>query len=68
MRKNNGENFPNFAKGINPQIQEGKQIPNRINSKKFTPRYITVNLQKLEANTLEAATEKTPYLGGKTVR
>lgn len=30
------------------QIQGGKQTPNKINSKQFTPRYIIVKLLKTE--------------------
>ena len=34
------EKSPSLVKEINLQIQEAKQIPNRINGKKYTPKYI----------------------------
>lgn len=38
------ESFLNLATGINPQSQEGKLTPNRINPNKSTPRHIIFKL------------------------
>ena len=40
------ENFPNFVKDINLQIQESERIPNMRNPKKSTPRHIIIILLK----------------------
>lgn len=42
--RNNSENIPNWAKNINLQIHEAKQIQNCINSKKFTARHTIIKL------------------------
>lgn len=42
------ENSPNLARDINLQIQEAKQISNRINPKKCTLRNTIIKLQKTE--------------------
>ena len=36
------EYFPNLAKDIKRQIQQVEQTPNKINPKKFNPRYTTI--------------------------
>lgn len=46
FKNNIVENPPNLARDVNLQIQEGEQIPNRINSKKFVPTHIIVKLLK----------------------
>lgn len=40
------ENFLKLVKDMNLCIQEGQQTLGRINSKRFTPRHITVKLSK----------------------
>lgn len=40
------ENFLKLVKDMNLCIQEGQQTLGRINSKRFTPRHITVKLLK----------------------
>lgn len=42
------ENFPKLAKDINLRVQEIEQILSKINSKKFMPRNIIVNLWELK--------------------
>lgn len=38
------KNFPNLARNINIQIQEGERTPNRINLKKSLPKHILIKL------------------------
>lgn len=33
------ENFPNLRKETNIQVQEAQSVPNKMNLKRFTPRY-----------------------------
>ena len=33
------ENFPNLERGTDIQIQEAQKVPNKMNPKRFTPRY-----------------------------
>ena len=40
------ENLPNLLRDINILIQETKQTPNKINSKKSMPRHIRTKLLK----------------------
>lgn len=41
-----GKTFPNLTKGVSPQVQETKQATNRINTKKFVPRHIIIEVLK----------------------
>ena len=34
------ENFPNLAKEIEIQVQETQRVPNKLDPKRATPRYI----------------------------
>lgn len=45
------ENYPSLAKGINIQNQEVGQIPNRINSEKFTQKRMVFQHLKLTKKT-----------------
>lgn len=40
------ENYPNFMKNINPQIQELQQTPNRRSIKKATLKHIIIKFLK----------------------
>ena len=40
------ENYPNFMKNINPQIQEPQQTPNRRSIKKATLKHIIIKFLK----------------------
>lgn len=40
------EKFPNLVKDINPQIQEARKNPYRMNPKKFMPRHSIIKLLK----------------------
>ena len=36
------ENFPNLVKEIDMQVQEAQRVPNKIDAKRPTPRYIII--------------------------
>uniref|UniRef100_A0A8D0XFY1 L1 transposable element RRM domain-containing protein n=1 Tax=Sus scrofa TaxID=9823 RepID=A0A8D0XFY1_PIG len=54
------ENFPKMEKELLTQIQEALQIPNRITSRRNTPRHILIKLSniKVKEQILKAAREK----------
>ena len=53
------ESFPNLVKEIDIQVQEAQRIPNKINSKRTTPRYIIIKMPKFKfkEKILKEATE-----------
>lgn len=54
-----GENFPNWVKNINLQIQEGEQTPTRINSRDlYRPHYAHASERE---KCLTSAKEMTPH-------
>ena len=54
------ENFPQMGKEIVTQVQETQRVPNRINPRQNTPRYILIKLTKIKhkEQLLKAAREK----------
>ena len=42
------ENFPNMGKEIVNQVLEAQRVPNRINSRRNTPRHILIKLLKIK--------------------
>ena len=42
------ENFPNMVKEIDIQIQEAQRIPNKMDAKRTTTRYIIVKMPKVK--------------------
>ena len=38
------ENFPNLVKEIDKQVQEAQTVPNKVNPKSPTPRYIIIEM------------------------
>ena len=42
------ENFPNFMKGIDMQVQEAQRVPNNMDTKRPTPRHITIKMPKVK--------------------
>ena len=43
------ENFPNLAKEIGFQeVQEAQRVPNKLDSRKHTPRHIIITLAKVK--------------------
>ena len=54
------ENFPKMGKEIATQVQETQRVPNRINPRQNTPRYVLIKLMKIKhkEQILKAAREK----------
>ena len=52
--------FPKMGKEITTQVQENQRVPNRINPRQNTPRYILIKLMKIKhkKQILKAAREK----------
>ena len=42
------ENFPNSVKEIDVQIQEAQRIPNKMDSKRTTPRHIIIKMPNVK--------------------
>ena len=43
------ENFPNLAKEIDFQeVEEAQRVPKKLDSRKHTPRHITITLPKIK--------------------
>ena len=43
------ENFPNLAKEVDFQeVQEAQRVPNKLDSRKHTPRHIIIPLAKIK--------------------
>ena len=53
------ENFPNLVKEIDLQTQKAPRIPNKMDAKRPTPRYIIIKMPKVKdkERTLKAARE-----------
>ena len=53
------ENFPNSVKEIDVQIQEAQRIPNKMDSKRTTPRHIIIKMPKFkDKESLKAERQK----------
>ena len=54
------ENFPNFVKEIDMQVQEAQRVPNKMDSKRPNSRHIIIKMPKVKEKEriLEAAREK----------
>ena len=42
------ENFPNLVKEIDIQVQEAQKVPNKLDSKRTTPRHIIIKMPKVK--------------------
>ena len=42
------ENFPNLVKEIDIQVQEAQRVPNKLGSKRNTPRHIIIKILKVK--------------------
>ena len=42
------ENFPNLVKELGIQVQEDESVPNKLDSKRLTPKHIIIKLSKIE--------------------
>ena len=53
-----------MVKEINIQVQEAQRVPNKLDPKRATPRYIIIEVQKIKdkVRTLKAARENQSYL------
>ena len=53
-------NIPNLWKDTHIQLQKAQRVPNKMNSKRYTPKHFIVKLAKVkdEERTLKAAREK----------
>ena len=54
------ENFPDLKKEIDMQIQEAQRVPNKLDTKRTTPRHITIKMPKVKdkERILKAARQK----------
>ena len=54
------ENFPNFMKGIDMQVQEAQGVTNKMDAKRPTPRHIIIKMPMVEGKEtiLKTAREK----------
>ena len=51
------ENFPNLVKGVDIEVQEAQRAPNKVNTKRTTPRHIILKTPKFKDRILKAARE-----------
>ena len=42
------ENIPNLAKEIDIQVQEAQRVPNKLDTKKTTPRQMIIKMPKVK--------------------
>ena len=42
------ENYPNLLKEIDMQVQEVQRVPNKMDVKRPTPRYIIIKILKIK--------------------
>ena len=54
------ENFPNLLKEIDMQVQEAQRVPNKMDTKRTTPRHIIIKMPNVKdkERLLKAAREK----------
>ena len=54
------EKFPNLVRKIDAQVQEAQRVPNKMNAKRPSPRYIIIEMPKVKdkERILKAAREK----------
>ena len=46
MKRIMKENFPNLLKEIDMQVQEAQRVPNKVDTKRPTPRHIIIKMPK----------------------
>ena len=42
------ENFPNLVKEIDMQVQKAQRVPNKMDTKRPTPRHIIIKMSKVK--------------------
>ena len=54
------KNFPDLVKEMDVQIQEAQRVPNKMDTKRLTPRHIIIKMPKVKdkERILKAAREK----------
>ena len=54
------ENFPNLVKEIDMHVQEAQRVPNKMDTKKPTPKHIIIKMPKVKdkERILKAARKK----------
>ena len=57
-------NFPNLVKKMDMQVQEAQRIPNKMDSKRPTPRHIIIKMPKVKDRESTKQQEKRSYLLG----
>ena len=65
------KNFPNLGKRINIQVHEAQKIPNKMDPKIVTPKYIILKMAKVKERLLEAARQNqliTTNISAETLR
>ena len=48
LKKIMKENFPDLVKNIGIQVQQAQRVPNKMNPKRSTPRYIIIKMPKMK--------------------
>ena len=56
------ENFPKLVKETNIQVQEAQRVPNKLDPKRTTPRYIIIKIPKVKENLKTAREKSESYL------
>ena len=51
-------NFTNLFKEIDLQVQEAQRIPNKMDTKRTTPRHFLIKMPKVKDRVLKGAREK----------
>ena len=65
------EHFPNLVKEIDTQAQEAQRVPNKMNAKRPSPRYIIIEMPKVkdkERNLQSSNRKVVIYLQGSSIR
>ena len=55
------EKFPNLVKEIDMQVQEAKRVPNKMDSKRTTPRHIIIKMPKVKDRDLKSSKRKAEH-------
>ena len=56
------ESFLNLVKEIDIQVQEAQRVPNKLDTKRTTPRYIIIKIPKVKENLKTAREKSESYL------
>ena len=56
------EDFPNFVKEIEVQVQEAQSVPNKLDPKETTPRHIIIKMPKIKDKEIILKTARKMWL------